>query len=70
MTGQVSSTASLNSEIGIQAIKGTEKGKFKAHILWKNALGKYIEAGADTSIADEISAEADPPLLLTMMLFP
>ena len=60
MTGQVSSTASLNSEIGIQAIKGTEKGRFKAHILWKNALGKYIEAGADTSIADEISAEADP----------
>jgi hypothetical protein len=60
MTGQVSSSASLNSEIGIQAIKGTEKGKFKAHILWKNALGKYIEAAADTSIADEISAEADP----------
>lgn len=60
MTGQVSSTASLNSEIGIQAIKGTEKGRFKAHILWKNALGKYIEAAADTSIADEISIESDP----------
>ena len=60
VTGSSSTSGSLNSEIGIQTVTGTEKGKFKAHILWKNALGKYIEAGADTSIADEISVESDP----------
>ena len=60
LTGQNSTSGSLNSEIGIQTVTGTEKGKFKAHLLRKNALGTYIEAGADTSVADEISIEADP----------
>lgn len=61
LTGSNSTSGTLNSEIGIQTVSGSEKGKLKAHLLWKNALGVYVEAGADaTTIADEISREADP----------
>lgn len=60
LTGSNSTSGTLNSEIGIQTVSGSEKGKFKAHLLWKNALGTYIEAGAVTTVANEISKEADP----------
>lgn len=59
-TGSNSTSGSLNSEIGIQAVAGSEKGKLLAHLLWKNALGTYVEAGANVSVANKISATADP----------
>lgn len=60
LTGSNSTSGTLNSEMGIQTTTGLEKGKFKAHLLWKNALGTYISAGADTTVANKISKDPDP----------
>ena len=59
LTGSSSTSGSLNAEIGIQTTTGLEKGKLKGHLLWKNGLGKYVSAGADVSVANQISAVPD-----------
>jgi len=60
LTGNESSSGSLNLEMGIVDIAGTEAGKFKGHKLWKSGLGIYTEQGADVTVANTISIEADP----------
>lgn len=60
LTGQESTSGSLNTEVGITTVTGSEAGKLKGHLLWKAGLGIYVEQGADTTVANTISEEADP----------
>ena len=59
-TGTSSTSGSLNAEISVLPVTSTEKGKLNGHLLWKNALGTYVEAGANVSVANEVSEVADP----------
>lgn len=60
LSGSQSTSGNLDTEIGVQAIKGTEAGKLKAHLIWEACLGTYVEQGADCSIPNTIAIEADP----------
>lgn len=61
VTGAESVSGSLNLEMAIQPIQGTEAGRFVGHLLYKSALGVYVEDGADVDIATGVIVEeADP----------
>jgi hypothetical protein len=49
LSGSESTSGSLNSELAISPIIGTEKGQASSHLLLKNALGKYVQGGANVS---------------------
>ena len=60
LSGTQSTSGNLDTEIGVQAVSGTEAGKLKAHLIWEACLGTYVEQGADCSVANTIGIEADP----------
>ena len=60
LSGTQSSSGSLDTEIGVQTVTGTEAGKLKAHLIWEACLGTYIEQGADCSVPNKIGIESDP----------
>lgn len=60
LTGNESTSGSLNVEMAINPIAGVEAGQFLGHLLYKQGLGKYVEQAADLSVANTISIEADP----------
>lgn len=60
LSGTQSTSGNLDTEIGVQAISGTEAGKLKAHLIWEACLGTYIEQGADCSVPNTIAIESDP----------
>lgn len=61
LAGNESVSGSLNAELGITTISGTEAGKLKGHNLFLAGFGKYIEQAADVdTVAKTISIEADP----------
>jgi hypothetical protein len=62
LSGTQSASGNLDTEIGVQTVKGTEAGKLKAHLIWEACLGTYIEQGADCSVPNKIGIEADPIL--------
>lgn len=60
ISGTESSSGDLTSEVGIQAVTGTEKGKLKAHLLYEAGLGSYVEAGADLTTPFKVGIMPDP----------
>ena len=60
LSGTQSTSGNLDTEIGVQAVSGTEAGKLKAHLIWEACLGTYVEQGADCSVPNKIGIEADP----------
>jgi len=63
LSGNESTSGNLNLELGITPVTGTEAGKLLGHLIYKSGLGVYVEQAADvTSVANEISQEADPIL--------
>lgn len=60
LTGNETNSGSLNLEMGITNVVGTEAGRLKGHKLWKSGMGIYQEQSADVTVANTISIEADP----------
>ena len=60
LTGNESTSGSLNVELSVKPVEGSEAGNLLGHLLFKSGLGTYVEQGADASVADAISEEADP----------
>lgn len=61
LTGNESTSGSLNFEASILPKLATEGGKLNGHLIYKCGLGKYVENAADVDV-DSISIEADPVL--------
>lgn len=59
LSGNESTSGSLNLEVGLTPVAGTEAGMFKGHLLYKATLGTYLEQAADV-VGDTIVEEADP----------
>ncbi len=60
LSGTQSTSGNLDTEIGVQAVSGTEAGKLKAHLIWEACLGTYVKQGADCSVTNTIGIEPDP----------
>jgi hypothetical protein len=61
VTGTESTSGNLNLELAIMPTQVTEAGKLVGHLLYKSALGVYVEQGADVNpLTGVISEEADP----------
>lgn len=60
VSGNEASSGNFDIELGVVPTVGLEKGMLKGHLLFKQALGTYVEAGADISVAGVISEAPDP----------
>jgi len=60
LTGNESTSGSLNVEMALLPVTGTEAGHFLAHLVYKSGLGIYAEQAADLTVTNTISIEADP----------
>lgn len=61
LTGNESTSGSLNVELGIAPVTGTEAGMLKGHLVFKSGLGKYVAQAADVDkVTFTVVEEADP----------
>lgn len=59
LSGNESTSGSLNLEAALLTKTGTEAGKLNGHLIYKSGLGKYVEKAAKVT-GNTISVEADP----------
>ena len=59
LAGEETTSGSLNVELSIDAVVGSEAGMLLGHKLYKSGLGKYVEQAATVGV-NVISEEADP----------
>lgn len=61
LSGNESTSGSLNLELGIMPITSTEAGMLSGHLIYKSGLGKYVSQAADVDLLTHtIVEEADP----------